>query len=70
MDGQIAGKEYNRDLIFPLKEVLVPFQSKLIGAFPKEDIKRYGEVTSCKSENYLRIPEYTKDNVVLTSLQA
>lgn len=49
--------------------MLVSFLSKLIGAFPK-GLERCGEVISCKSENYLRIAEDTKDNVVLTSLQA
>ena len=49
--------------------MLMSFLSKLIGAFPK-GLERYGEVIYCKSENYLTIAEDTKDDVVLTSLQA
>lgn len=46
----------------------MPFQYKLILAFPKSG-EMDGEFTASESETCLRIPEHTKDSVVLTSLQ-
>lgn len=68
MHGWISGKEYDRDLSSLQKKFLCLFNSGSQGLFQRKK-KLVGEVTACKSENYLRIPEYTKDNVVLTSLQ-
>lgn len=38
MDGQIAGNEYNIQAYLLFKRNTVPFQSELIGAFPKVGI--------------------------------
>lgn len=72
MDGGkdgLLGMSRTWRLIVPLKEMLMPFQSKLIGLFQRRE-KRNSEVTSCKSKNCPRMPEYSQDNIILTSLQA
>ena len=56
------------EIYHPFKRNSCAFSIQAHGLFQRKK-KMVGEVTACKSENYLSIPEYTKDSVVLTSLQ-
>ena len=65
MHGWIAEKEYDMEIYFPFKRNACAFSIQAHSGFSREGKKMDSEVTACKSENYLRIPEYIKGSVVL-----